>query len=70
MAAPVSSVSSLVLFDTHKTTKAVRIHFLADKNFRQTILAPGVCQQPCLHARGTSQPCALAGNCLQSQQDG
>ena len=42
MAAPVSSVSSLVLFDTHKTTKAVRIHFLADKNFRQTILAPGV----------------------------
>ena len=27
-------------------------------------------QQPCLHACGTSQPCELAGNCLQSQQDG
>ena len=40
VAAAVSIVSSLVLFDTHKATKAVRRHFLADKNFRQTILAP------------------------------
>ena len=40
MAAAVSIVSSLVLFDTHKATKAVRRHFLAEKNFRPTILAP------------------------------
>ena len=71
MAAAVSIVASLVLFDTHKATKAVRRHFLAEKNFRPTILAP-TCDSNnlCLHARGSSQPCALAGNCLQSQQDG
>ena len=50
MAAAVSSVSCLVLFDTHKATKAVRRHFLAEKNFRQTILAPA-CVPTTLFAR-------------------
>ena len=50
MAAAVSIVSSSVLFDTHKATKAVRRHFLADKNFRPTILAPA-CDPTTLFAR-------------------
>ena len=50
MAAAVSIVSSLVLFDTHKATKAVRRHFLAEKNFRPTILAPA-CDPTTLFAR-------------------
>ena len=50
MAAAVSIVSSLVLFDTHKATKAVRRHFLAEKNFRPTILAPA-CVPTTLFAR-------------------
>ena len=50
MAAAVSIVSSLVLFDIHKATKTVRKHFLAEKNFIQTILAPA-CVPTTLFAR-------------------
>ena len=45
-----SCLYSLVLFDTHKATKAVRRHFLAEKNFRPTILAPA-CVPTTLFAR-------------------